>query len=56
MTLQHYWYLGFLGSIGIITLPASLIALTGFGPWYDALNLLWLGWFLYFVPNFPAED
>ncbi len=56
MTLQRYWYLGLLGIIGVYQLPDSFAALTGFAPWYEALNLAWFLWFSYLIPNWRGQE
>ncbi|MEH6525696.1 MAG: hypothetical protein V7723_06455 [Sneathiella sp.] len=55
MKMQKYWYLGFLGLIGLYKLPVFWTALTGTGHWSDFLNILWLLWFFYFVPETKPE-
>ncbi|WP_169543875.1 hypothetical protein [Sneathiella aquimaris] len=52
MALKKYWYLGFLGMIGVWKLPLIFVAVTGFGPWTDALYAGWFLWFLNFIPKF----
>ncbi|USG61117.1 hypothetical protein NBZ79_18330 [Sneathiella marina] len=55
MKLQKYWYLGFLGLIGLYKLPVLWAAFTGAGHWGDFLNILWLYWFFCFVPERKPE-
>lgn len=54
MTFQKYWYLGFLGLIGIYELPQLIGALQADGSWWDFTAALWFLWFLYFVPETGA--
>lgn len=54
MHMQKRWWLGFVGLLGFLKLPAILAALDGTGaPWglLDYLALTWFLWFLYFVPE-----
>ncbi|WP_178130300.1 hypothetical protein [Reyranella sp. CPCC 100927] len=52
--MQKRWWLGFVGLLGFLKLPAILAALDGTSaPWglLDYLALSWFLWFLYFVPE-----
>jgi|TARA_R110001632_G_scaffold41641_2_gene104836 hypothetical protein len=51
MIMQKHWWLGFLGSIGLYKLPEVLSYFQGTGSALDLLNLCWLLWFLYFLPE-----
>lgn len=51
MKLQKRWWLGFLGLIGFLKLPAFLEALHGEGPKWELLSVTWFIWLLYFVPE-----
>jgi hypothetical protein len=49
--MKKYWYLGFLGFIGLYKLPTVLSFFQGDGSWVDLLNLLWILWFFEFLPE-----
>lgn len=56
MTFQKYWYLGFLGLIGIYELLQFIGAFQPGGSWWDVTAALWFLWFLYFIPETKADD
>jgi hypothetical protein len=47
---EKYWYLGFLGLVGVYKLPLVMAYFQGNGSAWDLANLLWLLWFLNFIP------
>lgn len=49
--MQKHWYLGVIGLVGLYKIPVVLAVFQGTGPWWDLLNLLWLLWFLYLIPE-----
>lgn len=48
---QKYWYLGFLGFIGIYELPEVWAYFQGEGTFWVLTDLLWLLWFFDFLPT-----
>lgn len=56
MKLQKYWYLGFLGLIGIYHLPALMATFQGDGSWWGMTNALWFLWFVNFIPERRNRD
>jgi len=53
--LKKYWYLGFLGLVGIYELPEVLEYFKGNASVWALTNLLWLLWFDYFLPRKNTE-
>lgn len=51
MTLQKHWYLGFLGLVGIYAFPDLTKVFSGHDSLWQLTNLLWLLWFLNFLPD-----
>jgi hypothetical protein len=51
MRFHKYWWLGFLGLIGIYKLPDALAAFNGDKGPIEYLYLTWLIWLLYIVPQ-----
>ena len=51
-----YWYLGFLGSIGLYKLPLVLQYFQGNGSGWELTNLLWFFWFLNFIPKNKTDN
>ncbi len=49
--LQKYWYLGFLGIIGIYQWPEVLAFFQGEASFWVLSDLLWFLWFSYFIPQ-----
>lgn len=50
-TTQKYWYLGFLGFIGIYKLPQVITSIAIGESLWELLSLLWLFWFSCFLPE-----
>ncbi len=48
---DKYWYLGFLGFIGIYKLPLPLEYFYGKGSALALIHLLWFLWFIFFIPQ-----
>jgi hypothetical protein len=56
MRRQKYWYLGCFSIIGVYKLTDIFAAFIGLTPWYDALNMAWFLWALYFIPEENDES
>jgi len=56
MKFQKYWYLGFLGFIGVYELPSLIATLQGERSWWGLTSALWFLWFLYFIPERRSND
>lgn len=55
MQVPKYWWLGFLGLIGLYKLPDVVAAFNGDKGPIEYLYLTWLLWLLYFVPQKPPS-
>jgi len=55
MRMQKHWYLGFFGLVGFYKLPTLIAFFSATGTWWDAANVLWFLWLLYFVPEQEAD-
>lgn len=55
MTFQKYWYLGFLGLIGVYELPKLIGVFSVDGSWWDLTSAFWFLWFLYFIPETRSD-
>lgn len=56
MKMKKHWWLGFLGFIGLYKLPATMTYFTGNESVFVLVNLLWLFWFLEFLPPSKTGD
>lgn len=56
MKPQKYWYLGFLGIIGLINIPGVYEKIMSGGSLWSLVNLLWLLWFLNFWPEADQSE
>jgi hypothetical protein len=50
-TFDKYWYLGFLGFVGIYELPVVIAYFQEGGSTWALTNLLWFLWFSHFIPK-----
>ncbi len=55
MRMQKYWYLGFLGLVGIYFLPEVTKVFSGEASLWKLTNILWFLWFLNFIPDGKSE-
>jgi hypothetical protein len=50
-TFEKKWFLGGLGFVGFYKLPLVIDCFQGNESLWEATNLLWFFWFLYFIPK-----
>lgn len=55
MKFQKYWWLGFLGFVGLYKLPTVIGVFNGTEAAWRIIEMLWLLWFSYFFPSMKEE-
>lgn len=51
MKFGKYWWLGFLGLIGVYQTPMMIDVISNGGSYLKLINVLWYFWFLEFIPK-----
>ncbi|AQX51295.1 hypothetical protein [Elizabethkingia anophelis] len=53
---NKYWWLGLLGFVGIYELPVVIDVFKNNEPKWKIIELLWLLWFSYFIPEKKKKE